>query len=106
MLEVPHVTHGVIEDMMYAPMVNFGEIPLKAGQHVSLQGHIRKVLYFSKRYTHMDTNRNKCIHEFWICVKKINSFPSIYQINNNEQQKRCTVKLENDTGVYVKVNLW
>ena len=30
------MTHGVTEDMMYAPVVNFREIPLKARQHVSL----------------------------------------------------------------------
>ena len=58
------MTHGVTEGMMYAPMVNFGEIPLKAGQHVSLQGHIRKILYFSKTYTPMHTNRKNVFMNF------------------------------------------
>ena len=42
--DVPQVTIDVCEDMMYAPLMNFDQIPEQSGLYISLEGYIRKVI--------------------------------------------------------------
>ena len=39
------MTIDVCEDMMYAPVMNFDQIPEQSGFFISLEGYIRKVIY-------------------------------------------------------------